>query len=116
MLVSSLVPRMSTEQAVRLPELLRHYHEHQQQEGQSLSFWAFLVEHYASDSQHHKAPGHSHHRLPTFDGGVAGFVFMPAVFVCVECSVTEQTASAFFRVRLLYARQFFASLLQPPRS
>ena len=115
MLISSLVPRMSTEQAVRLPELLHHYHQHQQEEGPNLSFWAFLTEHYASDSQHQKSPGHSHHRLPAFDGGMTGFDFALTGFVCPDMSVIARTTSGFFRVPLLYGHPFFASLLQPPR-
>ncbi len=115
LLISSLVPRMSAEQAARLPDLVHHYHQHQQEEGAGLSFWAFIVEHYASDSEHQKSPGHSHHRLPSFDGGTLGFVFMPTVFICIDVSVTELTVSSFFGVPVLYARQFSASLLQPPR-
>ncbi|MBC8153648.1 MAG: hypothetical protein H7Z72_12120 [Bacteroidetes bacterium] len=115
LLTSSLVPRMSTEQAARLPELVRHYHQHQREEGSNLSFWAFIVEHYASDSEHQKSPNHSHNRLPSFDGGMTGFIFTPVVFSCIDLSVAESTASSFSRVPVRYARQFFASLLQPPR-
>ena len=115
LLISSFVPRMSTEQATRLPELVRHYHQHQREENRNLSFWAFILEHYASDSQHQKSPHHSHNRLPSFDDGAGGFVFTATIFVCVDASVAELTASSFFRTPALYARQFFSSLLQPPR-
>ena len=115
LLISSLVPRMSAEQAARLPELVRHYHEHQREEGGGLTFWKFIVKHYASDSQHNKSPNHSHQRLPSFDGGTTGFVFTPIVVICSELAIAELTTSSFFRVPVLYARQFFASLLQPPR-
>lgn len=115
LLISSLVPRMPTEQAARLPELVRHYQEHQREEARSLSFWTFIVDHYGLDSEHHKTPNHSHHLLPCFDGGSTGFVFTPTVFSCLDLSVAELTASSFFRVSVLYARQFSASLLQPPR-
>ena len=113
--VSALVPPMSAEQTVRLPELLVHYHQHQLEEGQNLSFWAFLIEHYATDSQHHKAPNHSHNRLPSFDGGVTGFVFAQPFQLNYTPSVTEQASLAVFRVPLLHARQVFFSLLQPPK-
>lgn len=107
---------MSADQSARLPELLAHYREHQREAEQSLSFWTFMVDHYASDSQPHKAPPHCHHHLPSFDGGTTAFVFSSLFAICFELPFTEPVNSAFFRVPVLYARQFYASLLQPPRA
>jgi hypothetical protein len=112
----SLLPPMSAEQAVRLPELLTHYHQHEREEGQPLTFWSFLTEHYLPDSQHCKAPKHSHNRLPSFDGGGSAYDFVPLVFLtCSEPFAVERLSVAMFRLRLMNARQVFTSLLQPPR-
>lgn len=116
LLVSSLVPRMSTQQAVHLPDLLSHYHQHQREEGRQLSFWAFLLEHYALDSQHHKAPNHSHSRLPAFDGGSSTYDLTAHFRLVCEPLITELTAAAVFRLPTMNARPAFASLLQPPRA
>ena len=113
--VGSLMPPMSAGQTIRLPELLTHYHQHQREEGRSLSFWAFLLEHYLSDSLHHKAPKHSHNRLPAFDGGASVYDFAPSFYLTCGSFVIEQLAVAVFRLRLMNARQVFSFLLQPPR-
>ena len=113
--VGSLLPRMSAEQMSHLPELLTHYHQHQREEGQDLSFWAFLLDHYVLDSQHHKAPNHSHNRLPAFDGSQPTYDFAQAFRLVCELSVTEITPLAVFKTRFMNARQAFSLLLQPPR-
>lgn len=113
--VGSLLPRMSAEQMIHLPELLTHYHQHQREEGQGLSFWAFLLEHYVLDSQHHKTPNHSHNRLPTFDGGSPAYDCTQVFRLIYEPSVTELASSAIFKVRSMNARQAFSFLLQPPQ-
>ncbi|QJW91655.1 hypothetical protein HNV11_20860 [Spirosoma taeanense] len=113
--VGSLIPRMSMEQVAHLPELLTHYQQHQREEGNDLSFWAFLLDHYLPDSPHHKAPCHSHNRLPSFDGGSSAYDFMQAFRFVYEPFVTELASAAIFKVPLFNARQAFSSLLQPPR-
>jgi hypothetical protein len=114
--LGSLIPRMSMEQATRLPELLTHYQQHQREEGRDLSFWAFLIEHYALDSHHTKAPNHSHNRLPSFDGGSPAYDFTQALRLasCMPL-VLELRSLAVFRLHAMNARQGFAPLLQPPR-
>ena len=115
--LGSLIPRMSMEQATRLPELLTHYQQHRQEEGNDLSFLAFLIEHYALDSQHHKAPNHSHNRLPSFDGGSPAYDFTVTLrLVAAIPLVLELRSLAVFRLHTMNARQTFAPLLQPPRS
>jgi len=53
-------------QVFNVPDLLRHYHEHQREE-HGISFFSFLVEHYSSnhaasnDHQHTKLPFHNFH-------------------------------------------------------
>jgi hypothetical protein len=114
--LGSLIPRMSMEQAARLPELLTHYQQHQREEGNDLSFWAFLIEHYALDSQHHKAPNHSHNRLPAFDGGSPAYDFAQTFrLITYVPFVVELRSLAVFRLHSMNARQAFAPLLQPPR-
>lgn len=113
--VNSLIPRMSVEQMAHLPELLSHYQQHQREEGSSLSFWTFLLEHYLLDSQHHKAPNHSHNRLPVVDGGASAYDFTPAFRLVYKPFVTELLAQAVFHLRSLNAWQAFSCLLQPPR-
>ncbi len=112
----SLVPSMSAEQIIRLPELVTHFHEHQREEGQNLSAWSFLMEHYSSDSQHHKAPKHSHSRLPSFDGGHSTYDFTPILQLApCEPLVHELPAVAVFCLRHFNARLALSSLFQPPR-
>ena len=111
----SLIPRMSMEQATRLPELFSHYHQHQLEEGRNLSFFSFLFEHYALDSQHHKSPNHNHNRLPIFDGGSSAYDFTQTFRLIFEPSVTELFALAVFRVRTMNAQSAFSPLFQPPR-
>lgn len=113
--IGSLFPRMSAEQMTRLPELLTHYRQHQREEGQNLSFWAFLLEHYVLDSQHHKAPNHSHSRLPTFDGGSPAYDSTPVFQLICEPGVTVIASLAVFKTRFMNARLPFSFLLQPPR-
>ena len=113
--LGSLTPRMSIEQATRLPELLSHYKQHQQEEGCSLSFWAFLIDHYALDSDHHKAPNHSHNHLPAFDGGSPTYDFVPTLRLTYSPFVLELRSLAVFQLHFMNARQAFAPLLQPPR-
>lgn len=116
LLTSSLIPRMSAEQAVRLPELLTHYQQHQREEGPGLSFWAFLLEHYLQDSQHHKSPNHSHSRLPVFDGGTSAYDFARIFHLTfAEPHVFQLPDVAVFRLPIFNARQALFSLLQPPR-
>ncbi len=111
----SLIPRMSVEQATRLPELVAHYQQHQREEGCGLSFWAFLINHYLLDSDHHKSPNHSHNRLPVFDGGSPTYDFMPMLRLVYVPFVLELRSLAVFRLHFMNARQTFAPLLQPPR-
>ena len=112
----SLVPSMSTEQLARLPELVTHFHEHQREEGQSLSVWSFLMEHYRSDSQHHKTSKHSHSRLPSFDGGHSTYDFTRILQLApCEPLVHELSAVAVFGLRHFNARLALSSLFQPPR-
>ncbi|MFD2573405.1 hypothetical protein ACFSUS_22380 [Spirosoma soli] len=113
--VGSLFPRVSAEQAAHLPELMAHYHEHQREEGCDLSFWAFLVEHYVLDSHHHKAPNHSHSRLPTLDNHSSAYDFTQLFRLVCELFITELDALAIFRIQLMTSQQAFSSLLQPPR-
>lgn len=113
--LGSLIPRMSLEQVTRLPELLTHYEQHQREEGCDLSFWAFLLEHYVLDSDHHKTPTHSHNRLPAFDGGSPTYDFTSAFRLIYVPFVVELRSFAVFRLRAMNARQAFAPLLQPPR-
>lgn len=115
LLMGSLLPRMSSEQASRLPELLSHYQQHQREQGNDLSFWAFLLDHYVLDSQHHKAPSHSHNRLPSFDGGSSAYDFAQLFLLTYEPFVTELSASAVFRLPSFNTRQAVFCLLQPPR-
>ena len=113
--LGSLIPRMSAEQAARLPELLTHYQQHKQEEGCDLSFIAFLIEHYVLDSHHHKAPNHSHNRLPSIDGGSSAYDFTPTLRLTYVPFVVELGSLAVFRLRFMNACQTFAPLLQPPR-
>lgn len=103
------------EQAARLPELLVHYQQHQQEENCDLSFLSFLIEHYVLDSDHHKAPGHSHSRLPSLDGGSPGYDFNPAIYLTYVPLVIELHSLAVFRLQFMNACQHFSSLFQPPR-
>ena len=113
--VGSLVPRVSSEQAARMPELIAHYHQHQREEGCELSFWAFLIEHYVLDSHHHKAPNHSHSRLPAFDNNSSAYDFTQVFRLICELFVTELSSPANFQIRLMKGQQAFFSLFQPPR-
>jgi hypothetical protein len=113
--VGSLFPRVNTEQAAHLPELMAHYHEHQREEGCELSFWAFLVEHYVLDSHHHKAPNHSHSRLPALDNNASTYDFTQLLRLVYEPFVTELSSSAVFQIRCMVSRHVFTALLQPPR-
>lgn len=116
LLTGSLIPRMSAEQASRLPELLTHFHEHQREQGQDLSFWRFLMDHYVLDSHHHKAPGHSHNRLPSFDGGSPTYDFTQTILLpYCDTLITGLTSSDIFRLCSFNARQAIFCLLQPPR-
>ena len=115
LLLGSLIPRMSLKQVAHLPELLTHYEQHQREEGCDLSFWAFLLEHYVLDSDHHKTPTHSHNRLPVFDGGSPTYDFTPTFRLTYVPFMVELRSFAVFRLRAMNARQAFAPLLQPPR-
>lgn len=114
--VGSLVPPMSTREVIRLPELLTHYQQHQREEGPSLSFWSFLLDHYLLDSHHHKCPNHSHSRLPAFDGGMSGYDFarIPQFILHGPLSY-ELSSTAVFRLPSFKVSQTLSSLLQPPR-
>jgi hypothetical protein len=115
--LGSLIPRMSLEQVARLPELLTHYEQHQREEGRNLSFWSFLIEHYALDSKHYKAPNHSHTRLPSFDGAHLTYDFTQTLrLITYVPFVLELRSMAVFRLHAMNARPAFAPLLQPPRS
>ena len=115
--LGSLIPRMSLEQVARLPELLTHYEQHQREEGHNLSFWAFLIEHYALDSNHNKAPNHSHTRLPSFDGVSLTYDFTQTLrLINYIPFVLELRSLAVFRLHTMNARPAFAPLLQPPRT
>lgn len=103
------------EQAARLPELLTHYQQHQREENCDLSFMAFLIEHYVLDSDHHKAPSHSHTRLPSLDGGSPTYDFNLTLHLTYIPLVVELHSLAVFRLRFMNAYQHFTSLLQPPR-
>lgn len=111
----SLIPRMSVEQAVRLPELLTHYQQHQQQENCDLNFLAFLIEHYVLDSDHHAAPGHNHTRLPSQDGSSPAYDFNPTLYLTYSPLIIELHSLAVFRLQFMNAYQHFSSLFQPPR-
>lgn len=115
LLTSSMVPRMSADQLVRLSALLAHYQEHKQESGQELSFLDFLIMHYSSDSRHHKSPHHNHSRLPSFDAGAGGFVFAPVLTWLHELPSMDIQATAYFGLPSWNARQVSFSLLQPPR-
>ncbi|WP_428657963.1 hypothetical protein [Runella sp.] len=75
MLIQSLLPRAAAE-LVHSPEVWAHYREHQREEKQSLSFWAFLQMHYSADSKHTKQ---KKHHLPSYDlSSTIGFFVVPA--------------------------------------
>ncbi|WP_460983790.1 hypothetical protein [Spirosoma fluminis] len=111
----NLLPRVNNERVARLPELMAHYHEHQREEGCDLAFWAFLIEHYVLDSHHHKAPNHSHSRLPAVDNHSATYDFTQLFRLVYKPFVTELLAAAVFHIRPMTGQQVFTPLFQPPR-
>ena len=63
MCLGAMMPGNDFSQLVRLVGLIDHYHEHCEEEGEAIDFWAFLDEHYAHTDAH-TPPDHDHSDLP----------------------------------------------------
>lgn len=106
-------------QLLKLPVLLHHYIVHNEEEGNSTSFVAFLYEHYVEENSH-SSTNNEHHKLPfkSFD-----FSFAQTNFICEQPFNLKIKPDKIIpsKENILYSEAFSSSTVssniwQPPKS
>jgi hypothetical protein len=104
-------------QLFKLPVLLHHYLEHRQND-HSISFLAFLKEHYVNE--HAQASQHHHERLPFKSHSCAGGHIsladpeLPVFTLCKDMSVAKQPLMLYKEPN--HSNSFVSRIWQPPKS
>jgi len=112
-----LFPHTDIEEVYKIPSLIHHYFEHEQNTTEDSGFWHFLQLHYGIGSKHtNKHQGDS--KLPMFHHHCVGLMFvlpkMIAFAQAPEPSVLLSCRYSFYRNT--YAYLFSVSPLRPPQS
>ena len=78
---NSIVPSLGLQQSIKIPEIVKHFNEHNLDEKVKISFWEFLKLHYSADSKHFNSNKPEHNTLPNLDLSAIALFLVEGFFI-----------------------------------